>query len=109
MKLPFEEIKSEDSYIRKFSKNTEDSELVWHRDREDRIIKVVKSGGWFFQYEDQLPFRLKEGSEIKVLKGEYHRVIKGYGDLELSIKKINRDKRSLRSEHFVNILKTYRP
>jgi hypothetical protein len=39
-----------------------------------------------FQFDNQLPIEIKGPIEIK--RGEYHRLIKGSGDLKISIKRI---------------------
>tara|TARA_R100000152_G_C6732351_1_gene156865 strand:+ start:755 stop:1039 length:285 start_codon:yes stop_codon:yes gene_type:complete len=87
--LPFEENQiSESSFIRKFSVETNDDEFVWHRDREDRIIKIIGGEGWLIQLDNRLPIELSQGREIFIKKGEWHRVIKGSSDLILKIKKM---------------------
>ena len=84
---PYKEEKiSENTFIRTFYQNVESGELTWHRDREDRIIEPIEETDWKFQFDNSLPIELKEPIEIK--KGEYHRLIKGSGDLKISIKRI---------------------
>ena len=85
--LPFEEewISNNES-IRVFKSDVFDEELKWHFDEEDRIIQCVGETDWKFQFDNSLPIELKEPIEIK--KGEYHRLIKGSGDLKISIKRI---------------------
>jgi len=106
--FPFSENAVDDRHIRTFSSNVDDGELVWHRDREDREITVIKAGGWSFQREDHLPFSLKNGDVFFVKKAEYHRIIKGAGDLEISIRKLNRSERSLRVEKILEIIRNER-
>lgn len=85
-KLPFKEVKSGDKFIRTFDQNIEESELVWHRDREDRIVKPLSESDWMIQIDNELPKPLKE--EVFIPKGVYHRVIKGNGDLVVELTKI---------------------
>lgn len=74
---PFTEDKlDENTSIRTFSKDTEDMELIWHIDREDRLIKVIEGTGWKFQLDNKLPIVLEKDSSIFIPKGEFHRVIK---------------------------------
>lgn len=84
--LPFKEEYKNDYYIRTFSSDIDEFELIWHRDKEDRIVEVVKNDGWLFQYDNELPKILNE--KIFIEKNTYHRIIKGYGDLILKIKKL---------------------
>lgn len=73
--------------LRTFNAAISDQKLVWHRDHEDRTVKVVKGTNWQFQREDALPVFLIEGDVIKIKKEEWHRLIKGSSDLVLEIKK----------------------
>jgi len=73
--------------IRTFYIESDDSEFVWHRDKEDRIVEVLEGQGWQFQYEEALPFLLEQGLKVKIPKGEYHRIIKGYDTLKIKIVK----------------------
>lgn len=80
-KLPF----SQDGNVRTFSKNVNSNELKWHKDEEDRTIYPLNNNDWLFQRDNQLPEPLDK--EIKIQKGEWHRVIKGTTDLEIRILK----------------------
>ena len=84
---PYQEIQQGEITIRTFKKGTKDNELVWHRDREDREVKVIKGTGWQFQREDHLPTLLREGDVIQIKKEEWHRIIKGSTDLIVEIRK----------------------
>lgn len=81
--LPFEELRKEGSVIRKFSENVGSDELHWHRDREDRTVRPLGKNDWLFQRENQLPEPIV--GEIKIKAGEWHRIIKGSGDLQVEI------------------------
>lgn len=72
--------------VRTFSENIDPSELVWHRDREDRVVTVMNENGtdWLVQLDNELPQPL---TSIFIPKGVYHRTIKGTGDLILKIEK----------------------
>jgi len=59
---------------------------MWHRDDEDRVVKVLEVGkGWKFQYDNELPFKLKPNLEIFIARHEWHRVIKGNDKLLIKI------------------------
>ena len=73
--------------VRIFNSNVDSSELVWHRDRESRFVKVLEGKGWYFQYDDQLPFELKEGDELFIERMTYHRLLKGTTQLRVLIEK----------------------
>ena len=72
--------------IRTFSESTDDMELVWHRDREDRIVKSLGNTDWMIQMDNELPRPLIE--MVYIPKNSYHRVIKGTGDLKVRINKL---------------------
>ena len=85
--LPFgEEWISEKESIRIFKESLFDEELKWHFDEEDRIIEAIGETDWKFQFDNLLPIELKGPIQIK--RGEYHRLIKGSGDLKILIKRI---------------------
>lgn len=79
---------SENTFVRKFSKDVSKDELVWHRDEEDREVEVVHGEGWSFQREDSLPVELNVGDKVLIKKNEWHRIIKGNEDLILLIKQV---------------------
>lgn len=76
---------TEGSYIiREFDNQIPSSELVWHRDKKDRVVEVISGNGWKFQMDNQLPIELKEGMVLEIPKETYHRI--GRGDTKLVIK-----------------------
>jgi len=74
-----------DIIIREFSVNDADDEFIWHRDKVDRMVKVVAGTGWKFQYDNKVPFELTEGMSILVKAYNFHRVIKGDTNLIVKI------------------------
>lgn len=84
--LPFQEQKEEKYIVRTFSESTNNEELVWHRDREDRIVKSLGKTDWMIQLDNELPKPLTE--MVFIPKNTYHRVIKGNGDLRVRINKL---------------------
>jgi hypothetical protein len=87
MTLPFEEEKiGENIYIREFSQDTDSSDFLWHRDREDRIIESLEETDWLFQMDDELPKKIE--GQIFIPKEVFHRIIKGSGDLKIKLIKL---------------------
>ena len=86
---PYNEIsKGNNTYIREFTVDTDSSELIWHRDKEDRKVTILEGNGWKFQRDNELPILLNEGDTIYIKKNEYHRIIKGDTNLKISLLKI---------------------
>jgi hypothetical protein len=86
IRLPFEETQiSEDTYIREFSQSSDVNEFMWHRDDEDRVIVTIEPTDWKIQLENKLPQSL--GSTVFIERGEWHRLIKGTGNLKIKVVK----------------------
>jgi hypothetical protein len=73
--------------IRIFSRDVDPHELKWHRDEEDRVVTPVERNDWLFQRDNQLPEPIE--GEIRISRGEWHRVIRGTTDLVVRIEKGN--------------------
>ena len=71
--------------LRSFSESTDDRDLVWHRDSKDRNITVIKSNGWQLQTDGALPVDLIENLSYFVERDEWHRLLKGRGELVIKI------------------------
>jgi len=86
--FPYSETYDKDLNIikRVFEPNVDSEELVWHRDKKDRIVNVVENNGWQLQYDNELPTELKVGFIYYLKKETYHRVLKGKGKLVVEIK-----------------------
>jgi hypothetical protein len=65
---------------------------VWHRDRHDRVIEVVRGEGWMFQRDNSIPVHINEGSVFRINANEWHRLIKGRGDLVIKIHEAKKKK-----------------
>lgn len=76
----------EEGEVRTFAENVQDFELVWHRDKEDRIVIPIGVTDWKFQLDNDIPRPLNK--EIFIPKETYHRLIKGTGDLKVRVKKL---------------------
>jgi hypothetical protein len=87
---PYQDLEQQNDFvIRKFDQNIDPIELKWHMDNESRIVEVLECGpGWKFQYDNKLPQDLKPKTILNIQRHEYHRVIKGEGNLLIKIHKI---------------------
>lgn len=82
---PYHELKVIHGSIRTFSKDVNEEELVWHRDKEKRRIIVLEGYDWKLQFDNQEPMQLMEQHSYSIPAMEYHRILKGEGDLVLRI------------------------
>lgn len=71
--------------LRRFTKDTIESSLVWHRDKQDRLVKVLIGENWKLQIDDELPIKLEQNESYFIPKMMYHRLLKGNTDLVLEI------------------------
>lgn len=77
---------TKDCIVRSFSPNVDPEELKWHQDDEDRMITILECGkGWGFQYDNELPYELEVGDLLFIERHDWHRVIKGEGELVIKI------------------------
>jgi len=74
---------SENIYIRIFESDTDEMELKWHWDEEDRLVESLEPTDWEFQFDNNLPISFN--SPIFIPKDTMHRVIKGTGKLIVRI------------------------
>ena len=88
MDFPFIEEQIDDyNFIRTFPKDVDEMDLIWHADKENRIITVLEGNGWKFQFDEELPIKMRKGKSISILKGRLHRIIKGKGPLKINLQK----------------------
>jgi len=81
---PYTDIEVTDKYIiREFDENIDPIELLWHRDDEDRTVEILGETNWGVQLDNELPTSLNQPICIK--RHQWHRVIKGDGNLKLKI------------------------
>ena len=86
MDFPFTEQQLDTKlFLREFSADVDEMELIWHEDKEDRIVSVVEGNGWKFQFDEELPIEMEDGINITIPKGVIHRVIKGKGPLKIKV------------------------
>jgi len=83
---PYQQLQINDSSFRRiFESTTHSDELVWHRDRKSRLVKIIESQGWKFQHDNGIPITLSPGDVIEIPAEQYHRIIKGNGNLIVEI------------------------
>ena len=88
MDFPFIEEQIDDyNFIRTFPKDVDEMDLIWHADKENRIITVLEGNGWKFQFDEELPIEMTDGLSISIFEGRIHRVIKGEGPLKIKLQK----------------------
>ena len=71
--------------VRTFSSDVAEDELVWHRDRRDRQVKVIEGKNWKLQLDNELPKMLEYNKTYNIPKQVYHRLIKGDSNLVVEI------------------------
>lgn len=83
---PYKDVPQEPGkFIREFAETVASDEMVWHRDRKDRVVKIVEGSGWKFQYDNRLPFSISKNDTVYIPAGMYHRLIKGNSKLVVEI------------------------
>lgn len=87
-KHPFEETVVGESRIRTFNKDVLTEELVWHRDKEDRLVEIIEGNGWELQLDDKLPVKMNNGDRFIIPEGVYHRVKRGIDKLVIKITRL---------------------
>ena len=84
MSRPYsEENVEKDVVIRKFLPTVSEEELEWHWDEQHRIVYALNENDWMFQFDNGLPFPIKE--KINIPAGVIHRVIRGTTELVVKI------------------------
>lgn len=48
--------------------------FVWHRDKYDRIVRVISGEDWFLQMETSLPKKMQKHQNMYIQKEIWHRV-----------------------------------
>jgi len=82
---PYFETRLDNTIYRRFEGTVEETDLAWHRDANDRQIKVIEGQGWQLQFDNELPVALEENETYFIASEQYHRLIKGQGELVLEI------------------------
>lgn len=85
-KFPFTQTQlSENKMLRKFSHDVNDQELTWHRDREDRVVRMVEGKGWHLQLDGKLPQPMRLGESYEIPAGSWHRLVRRTGATNLTV------------------------
>ena len=87
--FPFSQHIQDDRLYRTFLPDVDIDELKWHKDLKDRNVKIINSGGWEFQLEDELPILLESGMVLNIPKNTWHRVIAGHEELIIEIEELD--------------------
>lgn len=75
----------ENVFERTFSRDVDNGELIFHKDKKDReILNCDNEGEWMLQMDNEIPKLIQKG--VFIPKNVYHRLIKGSGDLRVVIK-----------------------
>ena len=82
----FEKSIADRIFTRVFKEDVKQEQLIWHKDKKDRIVKVVYGIGWKLQHDNQLPTKLEIGQNYHINKEQFHRLHKGDSELKLEIK-----------------------
>ncbi len=102
MKYPFKQkIIAENVLLREFSRDTHQDELIWHRDKNSRIVEVISGIGWKFQRDNSRPVLLREGDRFKIPAEQYHRLLRGKTNLVVKIYE-QKDEKAMKSESEVD-------
>ena len=80
---PYNEQLNGDFIIREFNQSLIQGDLIWHRDKEDRLVSPMNKTDWMIQIDNELPKSIEENTFIP--KEVWHRLIKGNGDLIVKI------------------------
>lgn len=74
--------------IRIFEKNLTSKELVWHRDKENRSVRLLNGEGWYLQMENELPKKITANKSYYINSNVWHRIINKNGNkLEIILRK----------------------
>lgn len=84
----FDENLNNKEFIRSFSKDVLSEELVWHRDKKNRIVTVLEGEGWEIQFDEELPRAIVVGEKITIPAYAFHRIKRGTSDLKLHIEEV---------------------
>jgi hypothetical protein len=82
---PYVEYSTTSGMVRIFDRNLDSKELVWHRDKKARTVRVLNKADWKIQMDNEVPLDMKHNFTIFIPKETYHRVIKGTTDLVVDI------------------------
>jgi hypothetical protein len=48
--------------------------FVWHRDKEDRVIRVLSGIDWYLQIEAEVPRKMTKYKNMLIKKEVWHRI-----------------------------------
>ena len=86
---PYQEIKNKNIIQRIFPNTVDEFDLIWHRDKKNRILTVLEGIDWFIQMENMLPQKMEKDKTFYIKAECFHRLIKGKNDLKIEIIEID--------------------
>lgn len=69
-------ISTKEKNVKTYKSDIPEKELLWHKEREPQLFKVLDGKGWKIQFENTQPIDIKPGEEIVIPAKKYHRLIK---------------------------------
>ena len=79
---------SDTKILRTFDGDADRLDFVWHRDVSDRVVEVISGNRWQLQIDNELPVMLEEGNTYRIPAMQYHRLIKGDGELKIAVEEL---------------------
>ena len=52
VEFPFQQENKDGYLLREFRQSVDSEELIWHRDKNDRVVFVVESHNWMLQLQE---------------------------------------------------------
>lgn len=78
-------IENDGTILRTFLHYLDSDELIWHRDFMTRDVTVISGNKWKLQMDNKIPVIMEKGKIYTIKAMDYHRLIKGEGDLVIKI------------------------
>lgn len=85
MKPYIDEKINNSSFLRTFRHNIPNKELIWHRDKKNRIVTILEGDDWEIQFDNQLPKKLFKNDKFLIPANIFHRIKLGKTDLKIKI------------------------
>lgn len=86
---PYSDVYVDNVIIRSFDLDVDVEELIWHRDKRNRIVTILSGEGWKLQMDNQIPLIMNVNSVFIIPKEMYHRILKGKTKLLVQIQEFD--------------------
>lgn len=83
--MPYKQSIIDSKIIREFAADINEQELVWHRDRNTRSVRVLQGINWQLQLENQMPQLLETNKTYVIPAMTFHRLLLGQDQLVVEI------------------------